>query len=184
MIDEFDSARGENLFAREVVRILSNCFIKKGINVVCSEKIESIKSKSLSSSKRHADCETYALMGQLLGVDGVVTGDIVNIGSSVVINVRILESNQGNAISAARVEIKKDSQLYFFLDNFDKISRIDNKLPEKSKSITATFTFGKPLREGKYFESPDICVSVTSMEKSLRNMHVNLEYESLRDYNI
>ena len=106
MIDEFDSARGENLFAREVVRLWSNCFIKK------------------------------------------------------------------------------DSQLYFFLDNFDKISRIDNKLPEKSKSITATFTFGKPLREGKYFESPDICVSVTSMEKSLRNMHVNLEYESLRDYNI
>jgi TolB-like protein len=169
-VNEFISEQGHDLFAQKVSQRLIDCFINKGINVVNEKSIDTPSEK-------------------VIGVDGVITGKVVSMGNLVIISARMLNANQSKIISAARVEIEKDGHVAALFNTPDG-STENSHMPAKENQkdatgqTTFTFSFGKPHREGNYFESYNACVTVTSVEKSQSNINMDLVYENLSSQNL
>lgn len=187
IVSEFSFVQGSDHFAYYVTDTLSSCFIKKGLKVVSREKKDDvIKNSPILSGERAPNFKTIQNIGRLFDVDGVVTGSITNINGSIIINASVFEVDNGNAVSAGWVEIKKTPQIVDLIKKYDKMDRPENNFAKgkKQKEKKFVFTFGKSLRKGKYYENSYLCATVTSMRKRNGNIEIDLVYENLADYNI
>ena len=57
------------------------------------------------------DDNTAVSLGQILGVDAIATGTLTNLGSTIKVNARLLETVSGKVFSAASVTLYKDAPL-------------------------------------------------------------------------
>lgn len=61
------------------------------------------------------DDNTAVSLGQILGVDAIATGTLTNLGSTIKVNARLLETVSGKVFSAASVTLYKDAALLALL---------------------------------------------------------------------
>lgn len=102
-------------------------------------------------------------LGQVLGVDAIVSGTITDLAQSLKVNARLINTETGEIFSVAATEIFKDESVIRLLEN-----RITNSNTSVSKMPPSTGTSsysGKGIAPGIKFEFQD---KVFEVEKRLR----------------
>lgn len=90
-----------------VVEDLSTAMIKSSFNLCERGQLDKILAELKISDTGLVDPATAQKIGKLSGCDLVLLGSISDQDSTVVINVRLMETATGNSVAAERVELKK-----------------------------------------------------------------------------
>ena len=108
---EFPFGDGFNDFTRNVQDLLYTNFIQKGMSVVERQKLEEVLREQKIAYTGIIDLATAAQVGKLLGVEGVVVGSVTDLGNTVALTARLIDVEKGTAVTAARVELAKTTDL-------------------------------------------------------------------------
>ncbi|MGH8065511.1 MAG: FlgO family outer membrane protein [Candidatus Entotheonellia bacterium] len=108
---EFPYADGFNDFTRNVQEMLYTNLIQKGMSVVERQKLEEVLREQKIAYTGIVDLATAAQVGKLLGVEGVVVGSVTDLGNTVALTARLIDVEKGTAVTAARVELAKTTDL-------------------------------------------------------------------------
>jgi TolB-like protein len=107
-ITEFTYGDEFNSFTRNVQDILYTNLIQRGMTVVEREKMEQVMEELSQSFSGMIDTSTAAQIGKMLGVEAVIVGTVADMGNSVDLRARLVDVEQGAAITAAQVDVTKD----------------------------------------------------------------------------
>jgi TolB-like protein len=107
-ITEFTYGDEFNSFTRNVQDILYTNLIQRGMTVVEREKMEQVMEELSKSFSGMIDTSTAAEIGKMLGVEAVIVGTVAEMGNSVDLRARLVDVEQGAAITAAQVDVTKD----------------------------------------------------------------------------
>jgi TolB-like protein len=108
-ITEFTYGDEFNDFTRNVQDILYTNLIQRGMTVVEREKMEQVLNELGTSFSGMIDSSTAAEIGKMLGVEAIVVGTVADMGNSVDIRARLLDVEKGAAITAAQIDVVKDT---------------------------------------------------------------------------
>jgi len=108
-ITEFTYGDEFNDFTRNVQDILYTNLIQRGITVVEREKMEQVLNELGKSFSGMIDSATAAEIGKMLGVEAIVVGTVADMGNSVDLRARLLDVEKGAAITAAQIDVIKDT---------------------------------------------------------------------------
>ncbi len=198
-ITEFSSIRGKNAFTNNLYDLLHTSFIQKGIKVSDRDMLDDIL---INKIQHHAgnkiNINTALELGKALEVEGVVIGNISNLGDTVAIRARLVDIEQGDAITAGSVEIANTPAVSGLLSrsaievSLDK-GKIERKVTEenikpKKRKIGIlegiAMLLKKRERKGKYFQVDDLFITVKSFKKTSNNIEISLLYENTGETNI
>lgn len=108
-ITEFTYGDEFNDFTRNVQDILYTNLIQRGMTVVEREKMEQVLIELGKSFSGMIDSSTAAEIGKMLGVEAIVVGTVADMGNSVDLRARLLDVEKGAAITAAQIDVVKDT---------------------------------------------------------------------------
>jgi TolB-like protein len=106
-ITEFTYGDEFNSFTRNVQDILYTNLIQRGMTVVEREKMEQVMEELAESFSGMIDTSTAAEIGKMLGVEAIIVGTVADMGNSVDLRARLVDVEQGAAITAAQVDVEK-----------------------------------------------------------------------------
>ncbi len=108
-ITEFTYGDEFNDFTRNVQDILYTNLIQRGMKVVEREKMEQVLEELGKSFSGMLDFSTAAEIGKMLGVEAIVVGTVADMGNSVDLRVRLVDVEKSAAITAAQIDVVKDT---------------------------------------------------------------------------
>ena len=142
------------------------------------------------------DTVEASVIGKSLGVNWVITGNISDMGDSVLIMARLVDVEQGLVVNGGGVQVKKTDEITELLSKSSievsikkSIAKRRETVPEvKSKKKwgfveSILLLLEKPVRSGKFFEVDDVCITIKSFKKKKDTIHMTLIYENLADHN-
>ena len=116
-ITEFTYGDEFNDFTRNVQDILYTNLIQRGMTVVEREKMEQVLNELGESFSGMIDFSTAAEIGKMLGVEAIVIGTVADMGNSVDLRARLVDVEKGAAITAAQIDVVKDTIITKLLDS-------------------------------------------------------------------
>jgi len=162
-ITEFTYGDEFNDFTRNIQDILYTNLIQRGMTVVEREKMEQILEELGKSFSGMLDSSTAAEIGKMLGVEAIVVGTVADMGNSVDLRVRLVDVEKGAAVTAAQIDVVKDTIIIKLLDSGVRrpvYGKIPSVTIEKSKTIqevkiqnfTSNLIKWQKKGDGIYFE--------------------------------
>jgi TolB-like protein len=115
-ITEFTYGDEFNSFTRNVQDILYTNLIQRGMTVVEREKMEQVMEELAQTFSGMIDTSTAAEIGKMLGVEAVIVGTVADMGNSVDLRARLVDVEQGTAITAAQITVTKDPTITGLLE--------------------------------------------------------------------
>lgn len=86
-------------------------------------------------------------LGQLLGVDAITSGTITDLGQSIRINARLIDTGTGEVFAVAATDIFKDASVLLLLERIAGIPPIENHTPSPTpEPATGTFVESEGFR--------------------------------------
>ncbi len=198
-LTEFSSLRGKNAFTNNVYELLRTSFVQKGIKVSDRSLLDNLLiNKAEHRTGGKINTNTALKIGKALGVEGVVIGNISNLGDTVAIRAFLVGVEQGYAVSAGSVELANTPAVSGLLNRSAieislgkgkverKVITEDIKPPKRKIGVLEgiAMLFKKRERKGKYFQVDDLFVTVKAFKKTDRNIAMSLLYENTGKTNI
>jgi len=141
-ITEFTYGNEFNDFTRNIQDILYTNLIQRGMTVVEREKMEQVLNELGKSFIGMIDSSTAAEIGKMLGVEAIVVGTVADMGNSVDLRTRLVDVEEGAAITAAQIDMIKDTIITKNLSNGRRPAIYGKVI---SKSTTGGETVGVEL---------------------------------------
>lgn len=116
-ITEFTYGDEFNNFTRNIQDILYTNLIQRGMTVVEREKMEQVLEELGKSFSGMLDSSTAAEIGKMLGVEAIVVGTVADMGNSVDLRARLVDVEKSAAITAAQIDVVKDTIIIKLLDS-------------------------------------------------------------------
>jgi TolB-like protein len=132
-ITEFTYGDEFNDFTRNVQDILYTNLIQRGMTVVEREKMEQVLNELGKSFSGMIDSSTAAEIGKMLGVEAIVVGTVADMGNSVDLRARLLDVEKGAAITAAQIDVIKDTIIIKNLSNGKRPAIYGRKISETTE---------------------------------------------------
>jgi len=132
-ITEFTYGDEFNDFTRNVQDILYTNLIQRGMTVVEREKMEQVLNELGKSFNGMIDSSTAAEIGKMLGVEAIVVGTVADMGNSVDLRARLLDVEKGAAITAAQIDVIKDTIIIKNLSNGKRPAIYGRKISETTE---------------------------------------------------
>ncbi len=198
-LTEFSSLRGKNAFTNNVYDLLRTSFVRKGIKVSDRSLLDNLLiNKAEHRTGGKINTNTALKIGKALGVEGVVIGNISNLGDTVAIRAFLVGVEQGYAVSAGSVELANTPAVSGLLNRSAieislgkgkverKVIKEEIKPPKRKIGVLEgiAMLFKKRERKGKYFQVDDLFVTVKAFKKTDRNIAMSLLYENTGKTNI
>jgi TolB-like protein len=136
-ITEFTYGDEFNSFTRNVQDILYTNLIQRGMTVVEREKMEQVMEELSQSFSGMIDTSTAAQIGKMLGVEAVIVGTVADMGNSVDLRARLVDVEQGAAITAAQVDVTKDPTITGLLGSSVRSTAYGKRSVATQKDLTA-----------------------------------------------
>jgi len=136
--------------------------------VVERQSLNKIMEEHNLSYRHFFDDESVKEVGKLLGADAIALGLVSDIGRSVIVNARLIDTETGAVFAVAAVEISKDKD----------IEEMWNKIVKKAPEAPP----GEEPRLPEYvWEDGVLRVTVASLKKTGTSVTVLLSYENISD---
>jgi len=132
-ITEFTYGNEFNDFTRNVQDILYTNLIQRGMTVVEREKMEQVLNELGKSFIGMIDSSTAAEIGKMLGVEAIVVGTVADMGNSVDLRTRLVDVEKGSAITAAQIDMVKDTIITKNLSNGRRPAIYGKKISENTE---------------------------------------------------
>ena len=110
-VAEFPYENKFNSLTRNIQDMLYTRLIQKGMTVVERQKLEQIMAEHKVAASGIVDLSTAKELGKMLGVEGVLVGNVADLGNTLAIRARLVDVEQGAAVTAAEVEMEKTQSL-------------------------------------------------------------------------
>jgi TolB-like protein len=183
-ITEFTYGDEFNDFTRNVQDILYTNLIQRGMTVVEREKMEQVLNELGKSFSGTIDSSTAAEIGKMLGVEAIVVGTVADMGNSVDLRARLVDVEKGAAITAAQIDVIKDTIIIKLLGSGVRSTIYGERgiaTPKEGKTIqevnAQSFNFKivdwQKKGDGIYFD-----LTVTSDQDSWLGMYSYINYIS------
>ena len=91
--------------------LITRIFTSGKFNVVERNLLQKVLEEQQLGMTGYIDQETAISLGQILGVDAIITGSITNLGKNVKINARLISTETGSVFAVASVNVLKDSTI-------------------------------------------------------------------------
>ena len=181
-ITEFTYGDEFNDFTRNIQDILYTNLIQRGMTVVEREKMEQVLNELGKSFSGMIDFSTAAEIGKMLGVEAIVIGTVADMGNSVDLRARLVDVEKGAAITAAQIDVIKDTIITKLLDSGVRspvYGETSIPSPKEAKTIQEVNIQSFNLKlinwekkgDGIYFE-----LNVTSDQDSWLGMYSRIGY--------
>lgn len=197
-VTEFNYIRGKNAFTKNLYNMLCTSFIEKGIKVSENNLSGKLLEKEGDLLKLGVtDTVKASVIGKSLGVNWVITGNISDMGDSILIMARLVNVKQGLVVNGSGVQVKRTDEITELLckssievsigQNVTKRKETVQKVkPKKKLNFMESMLrlLEKPAKSGKFFEVDDVCITIKSFKRKKDTIYMNLIYENLADHNI
>ena len=101
--------------------LITRIFTTGKFEVVERNLLQKVLEEQQLGMTGYIDQESAISIGQLLGVEAIVTGSITNLGKSVKINARLISTETGSVFAVASVTVHKDSTIRLLMgEKIDK----------------------------------------------------------------
>ncbi len=126
---EFADLNGNvtNLGAFIAEELITRIFTTNKFEVVERNLLQKVLEEQQLGMTGYIDQETAISIGQILGVDAIITGSITNLGNNVKINARLISTETGSVFAVASVNVFKDSTIRLLMGEVVKESNGDTK---------------------------------------------------------
>lgn len=157
--------------------LITRLYQTKKFKVIERQLLNKVFAEKKFSSSVFADPTSTKQLGQLLGVDAIVSGTITDLAQSLRVNARLISTETGEIFAVASTEIFKDESVMKLIS-----------LQPSSTSLPAP-TQKKPDTEvasGKLptFETESYLVTAESIRRAANTINVTLTFKSLSDQTI
>lgn len=118
--------------------LTTNLFISGKFKILERSLLKQVLDELKLSQTGIVDTNSAKELGKMAGVDAIVTGTIVELGSYIAINCRLIETETGEVFAAAKAKIKKDANVAKIMgDNIgiEKAKETKKKIEEKKEKI-------------------------------------------------
>ena len=135
-IIEFADLNGNvtNLGVFIAEELITRIFMTNKFDVVERNLLNKILAEQKLGTTGFIDEESAISIGQVLGVEAIVTGSITDLGTQIKVNARLISTKTGSIFSVASVSIPKDDTVRKLIG--ENILKPDNTLAIKSNTET------------------------------------------------
>ncbi len=146
----------------------------KGFEVVDRTHLKSIVAEHKLSASGIIDPQTARKLGQIAGVDALITGTITPFGDSVRISVKILDTATAKVIGASSGDIAKTKAIEELLAR-----GIENQLIGQEASASGYVS--PSINKGKVFKNDFVIITLGKLKKSKNGEIISLDaaYENI-----
>ncbi|MEA2096224.1 MAG: FlgO family outer membrane protein [Candidatus Cloacimonadota bacterium] len=108
--------------------LITRIFTTGKFEVVERNLLQKVLEEQKLGMTGYIDQETAISLGQILGVDAIITGSITNLGNNVKINARLISTETGSVFAVASVNVFKDSTIKLLMGEVVEQSNGDTKI--------------------------------------------------------
>jgi tetratricopeptide (TPR) repeat protein len=152
------------------------------IHLVERSRLDTVMNELDFSMTGYIEERSEKLLGRLIGADGIVTGNVIDLGDTLDVKVRLIQTETGKIIATAQVELVNDQKMQRLAgqayekpktDIFDKIQGLD-QLKQATELVA----------KGDWQGLQKLAEPWTASEpgNSLSWFHLGLAYEKLQQY--
>lgn len=180
---EFTDLNGYNSALGDFIseELITNLFIvsPKGFDVVERRQLSKVLNEQKLNASGLFNPKTIANIGQILGIQAIVTGSITNLGDRVKINTRLIGVNTAKVFGAASRSIPRD----------DTVETLMSQNGRQGSSLTQSVTGtsrSNVQRQDVYFKNSFLHISPVSitLSKDMRRLSLSLKIRNLKNENI
>ncbi len=139
VLAQFQDGPGFNELTKSLQQRLSTDLITKGMQVVERDQLERVLREQKLGYSGLVNLASAKKIGQLLGAEGIVLGNISDMGDSIIISARLVDLEAGNSLAAAEAS----------LANTPLIARLREARSEEDSSFHGIEPITPPTRKPK-----------------------------------
>lgn len=113
--------------------LITRLFLTNKFNIVERNLLNKVISEQKLTLKGTFDQSSVQQLGEILGVDAIVSGTITDLGRSLKINARIISTKTGSIFAVASTKITKSSSVKNLLSEIKTSENKSDKKPDDSK---------------------------------------------------
>ena len=106
--------------------LITRIFTTGKFDVVERNLLQKVLEEQQLGMTGYIDQETAISLGQILGVDAIITGSITDLGNNVKINARLISTETGSVFAVASIQVFKDSTIKLLMGEGIVTSRKTN----------------------------------------------------------
>lgn len=138
-------------------KLITKLFLTGSFHVIERNQLEKVMSEHKLNLSGTVDPASAKKLGKILGVDAIATGTIADIGQSLDVNARLIDTETARIFAVASVSIPKDSAVLRLMGGEDSSSRTQGEAKEVSfegrrvvaKDTKLEVVSGKIEKDGK-----------------------------------
>jgi len=114
--------------------VITRIFTTGRFEVVERNLLNKVLAEQKLGMSGYIDQETAISLGQILGVDAIITGSITDLGTNVKINARLISTETGSVFAVASVNVYKDDTIKLLLGESISHQNTDSGTATKQQS--------------------------------------------------
>lgn len=111
VIAQFSDNQGFNMLTKSLQDKLITSAINRGVSVVERNQLEKVLAEQQLGYSGLVNIDSAKRIGQLLGADAMLLGNINDLGNTISISARIVDTESGNSLVAAETELPNTPQI-------------------------------------------------------------------------